>query len=529
MPSRNAITLAQSRLTGKSHGCCSSTLSIIRGRNEKAPPKPKSSLTEQVERDKFARFDDLRVNLAAMKQYGALILAAGMGTRMKSSLCKVLHPVAGRPMISYVMDAVHSCGFQKIVVVVGHQAEAVRKVAGAQGVDFAFQEPQLGTGHAVMAAKELLRAFSGNVFILCGDIPLMRGDTIREFIHFHEQKSSRLTVMTTIADDPAGYGRIIRNSSQLVERIVEQRDANEAQKTVREINTGLYIVESELLFSLLERIGANNSQGEYYLTDIVEEAVCASVPVHAFVLKDSLEASGVNTRADLAQVSNVIWTSLREELMNSGVTLLDPASVYIDSAVRVGEDTVIHPAVMLSGKTEIGKDCVIESGVYIMDSRLGDRVRVMQGSRLDRAVVQDDTSIGPMAHLRPEANIGKHARIGNFVEVKKSVVGDGTKAAHLTYLGDSIIGKDVNIGCGTITCNYDGKEKHTTTIHDGCFVGSDVQFIAPVEIGAESLIGAGSTITRDVPAKTLAISRAKQKMYPLRGTQARKGSDDDKV
>jgi bifunctional UDP-N-acetylglucosamine pyrophosphorylase / glucosamine-1-phosphate N-acetyltransferase len=312
-----------------------------------------------------------------------------------------------------------------------------------------------------------------------------------------------------------------------VERIVEQRDADEAEKAVREINTGLYIVEAELLYSLLEKTDANNSQGEYYLTDIVEGATRKSIPVHAFLLKDPLEASGINTRSDLAMVSNIVWADLREQLMNSGVTLLDPNSVYIDSDVSIGEDTVIHPGVMLSGKTEIGKECVIESGVYVMDSRLGDRVKVLQGSRLDKAVVQDDTSIGPMAHLRPEANIGQHARIGNFVEVKKTVVGDGTKAAHLTYLGDSIIGKDVNIGCGTITCNYDGRQKHTTTIHDRCFVGSDVQFVAPVEIGAGSLIGAGSTITRDVPANTLAISRAKQKMYPLRRGKGSKGSDED--
>jgi bifunctional UDP-N-acetylglucosamine pyrophosphorylase/glucosamine-1-phosphate N-acetyltransferase len=462
-----------------------------------------------------------------MKQYAALILAAGMGTRMKSGLCKVLHPVAGRPMISCVMDTVLSCGFQKIVVVVGHQAGDVRKAAEAQGVEFALQEPQMGTGHAVSSAKELFQNFLGDIFILCGDIPLMRGDTIRDFLHFHEEKGSRLTVMTTFLEDPTGYGRIIRNEAQLVERIVEQRDADEAEKGVREINAGLYIVEAKLLYSLLDKTDANNSQGEYYLTDIVEGATRKSIPVHAFLLKDPLEASGINTRSDLAMVSNIVWAGLREQLMNSGVTLLDPNSVYIDSDVSVGEDTVIHPGVTLSGKTEIGKECVIESGVYVMDSRLGDRVKVLQGSRLDKAVVQDDTSIGPMAHLRPEANIGQHARIGNFVEVKKTVVGDGTKAAHLTYLGDSIIGKDVNIGCGTITCNYDGRQKHTTTIHDRCFVGSDVQFVAPVEIGAGSLIGAGSTITRDVPANTLAISRAKQKMYPLRRGQGSKGSDED--
>ncbi|MBI4966063.1 MAG: bifunctional UDP-N-acetylglucosamine diphosphorylase/glucosamine-1-phosphate N-acetyltransferase GlmU [Desulfomonile tiedjei] len=463
-----------------------------------------------------------------MKQYAALILAAGKGTRMKSGLCKVLHPVAGRPMISYVMDAVHGAGFQKIVVVVGHQADGVRKAAEARAVEFVVQEPQLGTGHAVLAAKDLFQGFAGDIFILCGDIPLIQPATIREFLDMHEANASRLTVMTALMEDPAGYGRIIRNESGLVERIVEQRDADASELAVKEINTGLYIVDSELLYALLEKISANNSQGEYYLTDIIEGAVRESVSVYAFPLKDAREASGVNTRSDLAGVSNIIWARLREELMNSGVTLLDPASVYVDSDVTIGSDSVIHPGVTLSGRTDIGRDCVIESGVYIMNSKLGDRVTVLQGSRLDRAVVQDDTSVGPMANLRPEARIGKRARIGNFVEVKKTVVGDGTKAAHLTYLGDSIIGKDVNIGCGTITCNYDGQRKHTTTIRDGCFVGSDVQFVAPVEIGAGSLIGAGSTITRDVPPNTLAISRAKQKMYPLRKGQGAKRSDEDR-
>jgi len=462
-----------------------------------------------------------------MKQYAALILAAGMGTRMKSGLCKVLHPVAGRTMISYVMDAVHSSGFQKTVVVVGHQADAVKKASEAHAVEFALQEPQLGTGHAVAVAKDLFQGFSGDVFILCGDIPLIQPGTIRDFIRFHEDERSHLTVMTAFLEDPTGYGRIIRNESELVTRIIEQSDANEAERDVSEINTGLYIADAELLYSLLGKIGANNSQGEYYLTDVVEEAVRQSIPVHAFVLKEPQQATGVNTRSDLATVSNIIWMRLRENLMNAGVTLLDPASVYVDSDVTIGEDTVIHPLVTLSGKTEIGRECVIESGVYIMNSRLGDRVKVLQGSRLDTAVVQDDTSVGPMANLRPEANIGKRARIGNFVEVKKTVVGDGTKAAHLTYLGDSFIGNDVNIGCGTITCNYDGRQKHTTIIRDRCFVGSDVQFIAPVEVGAGSLIGAGSTITRDVPANTLAISRAKQKMYPLRKSQGPKRSDGD--
>ncbi len=463
-----------------------------------------------------------------MEEITALILAAGKGTRMKSGVCKVLHPVAGRPMISYVIDAVHSCGFQKIVLVVGHESAEVRKVAGSSGVEFAIQEPQLGTGHAVASARDLFKEFSGDILILCGDIPLVQSRTIEELIRFHRGNESKLTVMTAFPEIAAGYGRIVRTDRGQVAGIVEDRDANDSQKAVKEINTGVYVANAKLLYSLVDKIGSNNSQGEYYLTDIVKEATKESIPVHAFVLANAKEATGINTRADLARVSAMVWNRLREELMDSGVTLLDPSSVYVDSQVGVGADTVIHPCVTISGRTEIGRNCVIESGVYIMDSILGDGVRILQGSRLDRASVDDGTTVGPMANLRPDARIGKNARIGNFVEVKKTAVGNGSKAAHLTYLGDSLIGADVNIGCGTITCNYDGKKKHPTTIGDRCFIGSDVQFIAPVEIGEGSIVGAGSTITRDVPPRSLAVSRAKQKIFPLRRDQGPGAPDEDR-
>jgi len=455
-----------------------------------------------------------------------LILAAGKGTRMKSRRCKVLHPVAGRPMISYVTDAAFSAGFSEVCLVVGHQADEVRRGLPGEGIRFVVQEPQLGTGHAVSAAQGMLEGFSGHVLILCGDIPLIRPETIKDFIGFHESARSRLTVMTTHPDDPSGYGRIIRKDGGTIARIVEQRDADEEEKAVREINTGIYLVECRLLYQLLAKVTPDNSQREYYLTDIVKEADRESVPVHGYVLQNPEEAAGINTRVELAQASARIWDQIRKRLMMGGVTLIDPASVYVDSQVSIGEDTILYPGVMIEGQTTIGSDCVIEPGVIIRDSILGDRVAVLQGSRLDRAVVQDGAMIGPMANLRPETKIGKSARIGNFVEVKKSTVGDGTKAAHLTYLGDSSIGSEVNIGCGTITCNYDGRKKHPTIIRDRCFVGSDVQFIAPVEIGEGSVIGAGSTITRDVPPDSLAVSRAKQKNYPLRSSQRPKKSDE---
>lgn len=463
-----------------------------------------------------------------MEEFAALILAAGKGTRMKSGVPKVLHPVAGHPMLSYVVDAVRSCGFRDIVIVVGHDSEEVRKVVQGPGIRFALQEPQLGTGHAVAAARDLFRGFPGDILILCGDIPLLQSTTIKEFVRSHQNNSSSLTVMTTYPERSTGYGRIIRTEDGAVAAIVEERDASEAEKAIREINTGVYIAKADLLYSLAGKLRADNSQGEYYLTDIVGEAAKDSVPVHAFVLADAREATGINSRSDLARVSTLVWNRLREDLMDSGVTLLDPSSVYVDSQVRIGADTVIHPGVTFSGSTEIGKDCVIESGVYIMDSKLGDGVKILQGSRLNGARVDSGTTVGPMAHLRPEAKIGKNARIGNFVEVKKTVVGDGSKASHLTYLGDSQIGVDVNIGCGTITCNYDGKKKHPTVIRDRCFIGSDVQFIAPVEIGEGSVVGAGSTITRDVPAGSLAVSRAKQKNFPLRKGQGPGSSDEDR-
>ncbi len=463
-----------------------------------------------------------------MTHYSAIILAAGKGTRMRSSRCKVLHELAGKTMISHVAEAVRSSGFTRIVVVVGHQAEEVKESLASQDLLFALQEPQLGTGHAVAAAREFFENSPGTVLIVCGDIPLLEAATINGLIEYHSGRNSRFTVLTTCQENPTGYGRIVRNESDGILRIVEETDLGPAEKTIKEINTGIYLVDSMLLFSLLERIEPENAQSEYYLTDIVREAVREGIAVHGFLTENSVEVTGINTRAHLAAAAKVIRARIGDRLMHEGVTLLDPESAHIDHGVEVGADTVIHPGVTILGSTSIGQECVIEPGVLIKDSRVGNRVRVLLGSRIDSSEIEEDTQVGPMAHLRPESRIGKNVRVGNFVEVKKSVLGEGTKAAHLTYLGDSTIGKDVNIGCGTITCNYDGRHKHPTIIHDRCFVGSDVQFVAPVEIGEGSLIGAGSTITRDVPPRTLAVSRARQKNFPLRKNQGPGSSDEDK-
>lgn len=447
---------------------------------------------------------------------------------MKSSLCKVLHPVAGRPMLLYVIDAARSAEIDKIVVVVGHQAEEVKKAAAGPGIEFALQEPQLGTGHAVSVARGMAGSDTDSVLVVAGDVPLIQPETIRRFRDFHEERGSRLTVMTGIFDDPSGYGRIVRDDTGEVLRIVEEGDATPTEREIHEINTGVYLADAGLLFSLVERIGSDNAQGEHYLTDIVAEALRAQVRVHGFVTDVADQVLGINTRVDLARANAMVWTRLREALMLGGVTLQDPSSVYVDYGVQVGADTVIHPSVTLSGATRIGGSCVIESGVLIKDSVIGDGVKVMLGSRMDSVAIGDGTWVGPMAHLRPESRIGRNVRVGNFVEVKKTDLGDNSKAAHLTYLGDSTIGRDVNIGCGTITCNYDGRHKHRTIIGDGCFVGSDVQFVAPVEVGEGSLIGAGSTITKDVPPRSLAVARGRQKNYPLRKGQLPERSGEDK-
>ncbi|MCA1960063.1 MAG: bifunctional UDP-N-acetylglucosamine diphosphorylase/glucosamine-1-phosphate N-acetyltransferase GlmU [Desulfomonile sp.] len=463
-----------------------------------------------------------------MSKSSAIILAAGKGTRMKSALCKVLHPIAGRPMILYVIDALASSGIDRIIVVVGHQADEVKSCAGDSAVEFVVQEPQLGTGHAVAMARRVLEKFGGSILVVPGDVPLIEAEMIQRFRSFHEGRGSRLSVMTCTFDDPSGYGRVVRNDAGEVLRIVEERDASPDEKEIREVNTGIYCVESALLFSLLERVSAENAQGEYYLTDIVEEAVETQVRVHGFSADDPDQVIGINTRADLARANRIVWGKIRESLMLNGVTMLDPSTVYVDHGVRVGPDTVIHPSVTLCGDTRIGGSCTIEPGVLIKDSVIGEGVKVMLGSRMDSASVGNGATIGPMAHLRPEARIGRNARIGNFVEVKKTDFGDNSKAAHLTYLGDAAVGEDVNIGCGTITCNYDGKKKHRTIIGDRCFIGSDVQFVAPVEIGEGSLIGAGSTITKDVPPRSLAVARGKQKNYPLRKGQLPERSGEDR-
>lgn len=446
-----------------------------------------------------------------MSEVAAVILAAGKGTRMKSELVKVLHPVGGMPLVAWPVMSARQAGADRMVLVVGHQSDKVREYfSHEEGMGFAAQEEQLGTGHAVACAREALAGFTGTVLILCGDVPLIRGETLSAMLAEHRQRSATLTVLTTHLDNPHGYGRVVKREGGRVLRIVEEKDATLDERQIREINSGIYCVEAGFLFDAVASLSNDNAQGEYYLTDIVTQAAERGLLAIAFSIDDPNEVMGVNDRVQLAAAGTVLRRRINEGLMLAGTTIVDPACTYIDSTVQIGNDTIIHPNVQISGTTVIGTGCIIEPSVVIRDCRIADRVTIKAGSVMTGATVGEETAVGPMAHLRPETALGPHVKIGNFVETKKIVMGDGSKSSHLTYLGDATIGRDVNIGCGTITCNYDGVKKHRTVIEDGVFVGSDVQLVAPVTVGRNSLIAAGTTVTHDIPPDSLAIARSPQ-------------------
>lgn len=446
-----------------------------------------------------------------MKNIAALVLAAGKGTRMKSELVKVMHPLGGRPMVAWPVKAAREAGADRIVLVVGHQGEKVREYfAGATDVAFAVQEEQLGTGHAVACAGQLLAGFSGRVLILCGDVPLVRTETLQALLSFHEARQATVTVLTVHQQDPYGYGRVVKREGGRVLRIVEEKDATPEEKEITEVNTGIYCVEGEFLFDVVAGLTNDNAQGEYYLTDIVKRGAERGELCLAFTAAGAEEVMGVNDRLQLAAAGKVLQKRINERLMLAGVTMIDPAATYVEEGVEIGTDTVIYPNVHIGGATSIGSGCTLEPSVVIRGCRIGNGVTVKAGSVMTDAVVHDEVAIGPMAHLRPGSELRAHVKIGNFVETKKVVMGEGSKASHLTYLGDATIGSNVNVGCGTITCNYDGVNKHRTVIEDDVFVGSDVQFVAPVTIGRNALIAAGTTVTRDVPPDSLAIARTPQ-------------------
>ncbi len=446
-----------------------------------------------------------------MRATAAIILAAGKGTRMKSDLVKVMHTLGGHPMIDYPVSAARNAGASKIVIVAGHQSDKVREYfSGRDDIAFALQEEQLGTGHAVACAGSVLAGFSGRILILCGDVPLLKAETLQEMTSFHDRSGAILTVLTASLDNPYGYGRVVKREDGAILRIVEERDATDAERRIGEINSGIYCVESGFLLDSISRLSNNNAQGEYYLTDIVQMASEAGHSCASFPVAEAEEVMGVNDRVQLAAADAVIRREINRGLMYSGVTVMDPCNTYIDGGVKIGRDTTIFPNVHIQGPTEIGENCVIETSVVIRGCTMGDGVTIKAGSVMTDSVLHDAVSVGPMAHLRPGTELMKHVKIGNFVETKKAVMGEDSKASHLTYLGDATIGKGVNIGCGTITCNYDGVKKHRTVIEDDVFVGSDVQLVAPVTIGRNSLIAAGTTVTKDVPPDSLAIARTPQ-------------------
>ncbi|NLI12827.1 bifunctional UDP-N-acetylglucosamine diphosphorylase/glucosamine-1-phosphate N-acetyltransferase GlmU [Pelotomaculum propionicicum] len=438
-----------------------------------------------------------------------VILAAGKGTRMKSKLPKVLHKICGDTMISHVINAVAAAGVKKTIVVVGHGADRVTsEVAGRAQV--ALQEEQLGTAHALMQAAPYLSSFQGEILVLCGDTPLIEASTLLDLYHSHTEAGSDATVLTATVADPAGYGRVVRNDRGDLVKIVEQKDAAPEEKQIREINTGIYCFAAAGLFEALNRLAPNNAQGEYYLTDILEMYISEGRRVGAVRLDDPIEIMGINDRVQLAEAEKHMRGRILNELMLSGVTIIDPLSTFVDKQVRVGRDTVIYPFTFIEGDTIIGEDCVIGPNTRLINSVVGNGVSI-QNSLVTESSMGDLCSIGPFAYLRPGTELARGVKVGNFSEIKKSTIGEGSKVPHLSYVGDATIGRNVNIGAGTITCNYDGHNKWPTRIGDGAFIGSNTNLVAPVNIGAGAVTGAGSTITKDVPAGALGVERAKQK------------------
>jgi bifunctional UDP-N-acetylglucosamine pyrophosphorylase / glucosamine-1-phosphate N-acetyltransferase len=449
-----------------------------------------------------------------------IILAAGLGTRMKSATIKILHRAAGRPIIDYVLDLAWDIGTRPPIMVIGHQREAVQKVVGERA-RYAVQDEQKGTGHAVLQAEALVDS-RRHVLILSGDVPLTRPETLRRLLDEHERSQNALTLLTMKLEDPGLYGRIVRDAAGAVTRIVEARDATEDEKRISEVNAGIYVFDGERLFDDLRNLSTNNAQSEYYLTDLLGVLRTAGKRVGAVIAGNPIEALGVNSRADLASAEGEIQRRVVAKLMQEGVTFRNPATVVIDSTVAIGNDTVIYPFVTIEGSTTIGLRCVIEPGVHLINVTVGDDVHLRTGSVAENAVIGDEASVGPYAHLRPDTRLARRVRIGNFVETKKAVFGEGAKASHLSYIGDAEVGADANIGAGTITCNYDGVNKHKTVIEDDVFIGSDTQLVAPVRIGKGAYVGAGSTITKDVPPEALALSRTPQRIIEGWATRKKK-------
>lgn len=439
--------------------------------------------------------------------FTSVILAAGMGTRMKSKMPKVLHRVCGKPLTKWVIDASKEAGADKVVTIIGHGADMVRETLGNVS-EFALQAEQKGTGHAVMQAKAFIEK-SDCVVILNGDTPLITAETIKKAVEYHNSKGEQATVITAILPDATGYGRIVRDADGSVLKIVEQKDASDAEKKINEVNSGMYVFDAQSLSYALGEIKPNNAQGEYYLTDTLEILLKAGKKVGAYAIEDNDEIRGINDRVQLSEAEAIMRARINEAHMRNGVTMRIPESVYIEADVEIGNDTVIEPNVTIKSGTKIGADCIVGQGSVLDNAIIHDNVDILSSVILN-SEVDEGTHVGPFAYIRPNCRVGKDVKVGDFVELKNSNIDDGTKISHLTYIGDSDVGKRVNFGCGTVTCNYDGKNKFRTVIGDDCFVGCNTNFVSPINVGDGAYIAAGSTITEDIPEKSLSIARAKQ-------------------
>lgn len=443
-----------------------------------------------------------------MKNRYVVVLAAGQGTRMKSKLFKVMHPVMGRPMVGHVVHAALEADASEVITITGHGAETIKDYLGDKS-QFVYQEEQLGTAHAVMQAKDLLEGKEGTTLVLSGDTPLLRAETLQELMAYHEEEGAKATILTALADDPFGYGRVIRAEDDSVSKVVEEKDASSEERLVQEINTGTYCFDNQALFNALERVNNDNAQGEYYLPDVLEILKNDAEKVGAFRLENMEEALGVNDRKALAEATAIMRKRINEKHMTNGVTMIDPDSTYIDVQVEIGSDTVVEPNSYIKGQTKIGEDVLIGLGSVIVDSQLADGVAIKQ-SVIEESIVGKNSDVGPHSHLRKDSVLGENVHIGNYVEVKNATIGNLTRAGHHTYIGDAEVGVDVNIGCGVVFANYNGMTKSKTVVGDYTFVGSNSNLVAPVVVGKNSFIAAGSTITEEVPDSALGIARARQ-------------------
>lgn len=452
-----------------------------------------------------------QINSGEQKTLDVLVLAAGLGTRMRSNLAKVLHKIDGRPLVNHVCRTATALAPRKIYVVIGHQGEDVKR-AVLEELDeshsaFVWQKEQLGTGHAVNSAREFFENQDSTLLVLSGDVPMIKFETLAALIqqhHAHRGRGAACTILTVKVDDPSGYGRIVRDEAGLFEKIVEQKDASDEEKTVKEINSGIYCFDTKKLFAALSSVENNNAQNEYYLTDVPSLLRSAGEPVSLFQHSDTREVSGINDRVELADLERVLRRrTISRMMIDYGVTFIDPKSSYVSERASIGRDTIIYPNVHIEGETSIGDGCTIRSGTRITNSRIGRNVTILDNCVITDSEISDNCTAGPFAHLRGRAKMEESAKVGNFVELKKTILGRGSKASHLTYLGDATIGERTNIGAGTVTCNFDGKNKHATTIGNNVRIGSDTMLVAPVKVGDNSVTAAGSVVTKDVPSDTL--------------------------